>query len=175
MRAQGTWKTTRQLTFFLEHLNLRVFYCRIFGVANGVLVSTVIILVTKTARVNHIFRYTQKHEGKFCLIWTILNLKHPSYDALQRILTFFKLIHHFNFEGTPSALFILLHLSCFPSHALDTLPSLFACAQLSLREHTHKVRQECRNIKTSFNEGPKGFFAEKYLAYHCENWYFTHR
>lgn len=43
-----------QLTLFLQHLNLHVFYCRIVGVVNGVVVSTVIVLIAETARIKHV-------------------------------------------------------------------------------------------------------------------------
>lgn len=48
--SQGRW----QLTLFLEHLNLHVFYCRIFGVVHRVVVSTVVILIAETARIKHV-------------------------------------------------------------------------------------------------------------------------
>lgn len=47
-------KAGKQLTLFLEHLNLHVFYCRIFGVVDSVVVSAVVILIAETARIKHV-------------------------------------------------------------------------------------------------------------------------
>lgn len=50
-----------QLTFLFAHPNLQVFICQFFRVFNSVVVRTVVILITETARIKHLLRWKNTH------------------------------------------------------------------------------------------------------------------
>lgn len=62
------------LTLFFEHLHLQVF---IFGVFNGVVIRTIVILITEATRVEHLVSWKEKvnHQKWFCGISQLF--EHP--------------------------------------------------------------------------------------------------
>lgn len=127
------------LTLFFEHLDLQVF---IFGVFNCVVVRTVIILITKGARVKNLVRWNQIHQNGSDVFSNYFLVIYWKWLGLSSVLTFFNFINHGNCEGTRVTIFLVFLLSSFPRLALDTTSCSLTCAQLSLESDKYACSQD---------------------------------